>query len=219
LTNDGTRRDIAAKIMKTPRRSIFLQLLAVVCVVSLGLAVAHANSVTFDTTGAFNGSGNSISFGSGGNTLQITFTGVSTVNLNDTPFTFTSLGQFQTVTAGTGATITSSTPFSLTITQSAPTSGTADLVATLDGAIQQNQSSGLVTFSTTSVTIGSDTYAVSNNPLPLVPPSTNNGITSVQARVSGPAGNVPDGGKTALLLGAGLLALTVAGRIWRPALL
>ena len=196
--------------MKT-RARLLLTVIGVIC---FSAAVARANSVSFDTAGAFNGSGSSIIFGAGADTLQINFTGVSTVSLNDTPFTFTSLGQFQTITTGAGALVPVGTTFSLTINQSAPTPGSDDLSATLNGSIQQNQSLALVTFSITSVTIGQDTYALTNNPLPLVPPATNNGFTSVQARVSGPAG-VPEGGHTVLLLGASLVALAGTRRICR----
>jgi hypothetical protein len=191
------------------------QLLSIVAVVWLGAAASYANSVTFSTSGSFNGSGSNIMFGSGGDTLSIDFTGVNTVSLNDDPFTFTSLGQFQTSTTGAGASITSPTTFTLTINQTQPSTGNADLLASLQGTLQQNQSTSLVTFSVNSVTIGSETYAVTNNPLPLVPPSTNNGKTSIQARVSS---TVPDGGQTAVLLAAGLVALFGATRIWRPAL-
>src|SRR4029077_986406 len=148
---------------------------------------------------SFNGSGNSIMFGTGGNTVTITFTGVNTVDLNDSPFTFSSLGTFQTATAGSGATITSPANFSLDITQTVPTTGNGSLLGVLNGMISQNQSTSEVTFSVTSITIGSETYALTNNPLPLVPPATNNGMTTVQAKISGPA--VPDSGRTVLLLG------------------
>jgi len=201
-------------LMKTTKRLLISNILAF-AMIGFG-AAAHANSVSFTTSGAFNGGGNSITFGAGGNTLQIVYTGMNTVNLNDTPFTFSSLGDFQTSITGTGATITSGSTFTLTIDQTQPSSGTGFLAATLTGTLQQNQSSGLVTFSTSSVTIGADTYALTNSPLPLVPPSTNNGITTVQARISGPG--VPDGGATALLLGTALMALAGTSRIWRPAL-
>src|SRR5947209_18126991 len=110
--------------MKTGTSLAFLRILGLTAAVSLCVTIAQANSVSFTTSGAFNGGGNSIQFGSGGNPLSITFTGMNTVSLNDSPFTFSSLGQFQSTTAGTGATITSGTPFSLTIDQTQPSSGT-----------------------------------------------------------------------------------------------
>jgi hypothetical protein len=149
-------------------------------------------------------------FGTGGNTLTVTFSGVNTVSLNDSPFTFSSLGTFQTATAGSGATITSPANFSLDITQTLPTAGNGSLLGVLSGMISQNQSTAEVTFSVTSVTIGNETYALTNNPLPLVPPATNNGMTTVQAKISGPA--VPDSGRTALLLGSSLVFVFGARR-------
>ena len=177
--------------------------LFVFAILALSGISLRADSIDFSTTGSFNGSGNSIMFGTGGNTLTVTFTGVNTVALNDSPFTFSSLGTFQTAIAGSGATITSPANFSLDIMQSLPTSGNGSLLGVLDGMVSQNQSTAEVTFSVTSIMIGAETYALTNNPLPLVPPATNSGMTTVQAKISGPA--VPDSGSTILLLGSSLV--------------
>lgn len=172
-----------------------------------GARSANATPVTYSTTGSFNGGGNTITFGSGGNTATISFTGVSsTVDAN--PFTFASLGDFQTSVTGSGATIAPGTTFTLTITQTAPSGGTGAFSATLTGTLTQNSSTGLVTFSASTVTINGVTYQLSNNPLPLVPPSTNNGVTSVQAQIT----TVPEPA-TMLLLGTGLAG--VAARVRR----
>ena len=170
--------------------------LLAICAIAQGQA--NAVNVTYSTAGSFNGGSNSITFGSGANLTTITFTGVnSTVDAD--PFTFASLGEFQTTVTGSGATITPGTTFTLTITQTAPSGGTGSLFATISGRIEQNQSTGLVTFSVTAVNIGGVTYSLTNNPLPLVPPSTNNGVTSVQAQITA----VPEPA-TMLLLGTGL---------------
>lgn len=181
---------------------------ALLLVVGLASArSANAVPVTYSTTGSFNGGSNSITFGSGGNLTTISFTGVSsTVNAN--PSTFASLGDFQTTVTGSGATITPGTTFTLTITQTAPGAGSGALLGTISGTVQQDSSSGLVTFSVSSVTINGVTYSLTNNPLPLVPPSTNNGITSVQAQITA---TVPEPA-TMLLLGTGLAGVAGAVR-------
>jgi hypothetical protein len=183
------------KIMKPSALSrVFLTALAAVALAG----IARADLVSFSTLGSFNGGANTVMFGAGADTLTITYTGVNTANLDDNPFTFTSLGQFQTTITGAGATITPGTTFDLQLTQTTPTSGVDHFLGTLDGTLALDQSSGLVTFSTTSISIGGTTYNLSNNPLPLVPPATNNGITTVQAQLTPAA--IPEPSAVALLL-------------------
>ena|SRR2546421_9477420 len=180
---------------------------ALIAIFAAGQKVTKATPVTYSTTGSFNGMGSSITFGSGVNLTTISFTGITNSTVNANPFTFASLGDFQTTVTGGGATITPGTTFSLTITQTAPGSGSGTLVGTLNGTVMQDQSTGLVTFSVSSATINGVTYSLTNNPLPLVPPATNNGVTSVQAQITA----VPEPA-TMLLLGTGLAGVAAGIR-------
>jgi hypothetical protein len=200
-----------ANILKTTIMGALL-----LAVVAFGTSQAQADPVTFTTSGVFtcggcSGSGsNSVTFlGGMGNAFMLTFTGLTT-SLS-TP-TGSSFGNFQTFVSGNGV-INASGTFTLTIKQDVPVAvpNSASFSATFSGTFSaSNSGTGVVNFTVTSVTIGGIQYSITNNPLNLVPPASNNGITTVQGQITGSAVPEPT---SMLLLGTGLAG--IAGAIRR----
>ena len=184
--------------------------LAVAIIVGVTAGAAKADPVTFSTTATFNGGASSITFGG----VTLSFAGLTNSMVN-TPSN-TSLGEIVVSCVGGGSAcspqaIPAGTTFQIDITQTVPTVGGPGIISsTLSGTIGGASSSGTgITFTVTSATIGPVSYTILNNPLALVPVTTNNGRTSIQAAVV--TTTIPEP-TTMLLLGTGLIGVAGAFR-------
>jgi hypothetical protein len=158
-----------------------LALLGAVLVASA--SSAFATPITYSTVGIFSSSGTNVAtFGSGGNTLTLTFLGISSVTLN-TP-TFASVGDMVASVTGSGA--SASGAFQINLSQTGPTVASGIFFDLLSGAFTSNSSSGLVDLTNLSLTLGTSVYTLQQPPNGyfLVPPITNGGDTSLQMAIT-----------------------------------
>ena len=173
-----------------------LALLGAVLVASA--SSAFATSITYSTAGIFSSSGTGIAtFGSGANTLTLTFIAISSVSLN-TP-TYASLGDIVSTVTGSGA--TASGTFNLTVNQTGPTVASGVFLDLVSGAIASNSSTGLLDFTNLTLNLGPSIYTLQQPPNGyfLVPPNSNGGVTTIQMAIT----STPEP-SSLILLGTGL---------------
>lgn len=214
----------------------FEALLRLAAVCAIAAMPSFAVEVTYNTTGAFGGGGNVYT---GANGLTITY-GNTVGNTVFNPFpTNASFGTFTTVDPSPGSSDPVSTTFSLTITQTAPSSGTETLTDTFAGVIStpgvgMGNSTVVLTFTggsgdsgapvlTTDPIDGARAYSFSlggivyyvDRVTPVEPQTTNGGVSTINGAIDA----VPEPAFYTLTGAgfAGLLLMAVRRRRQNPA--
>lgn len=185
-----------------------------------GAAPAGAQIVRYYTTGTFSQSGTSTAtFGAGPNAVTLAFRSPFGAVDPTSPATmanpaevfatsFASFGFFDA--SGGGTSLGSSVPvtgtFTLNIFQVSPGMGSGSLIGSLSGSLRNNSSQAFLDVTGAgSVVISGVTYTYRNDTYAIVPPTTNNGVTSLQGVITAPA-VVPEPSTYALMAtGMGLL--------------
>lgn len=163
----------------------FMATAMVGCLASMIASSAMAQTVHYSVQGRFNGGAFATNASLALSNGSLAFNGLPSTTIDVDPsdgFSFTSLGEFVTAATG-GSPIPGGTTFDLRIVQTDPTAGTSDLAATISGTIRANASTGVVDFSTTTATLGPVTYTLLTDPVALVAPSSNGGVSTIQGRI------------------------------------
>jgi hypothetical protein len=167
--------------------------------ISLLLLVAavpvHAGPVTF-STGASQVCVGASGCGSAeqviGGTLRVQYRTLAPSTVNVSGQSFASLGEIVISCVGGGTACGNQSLAGLNVfiivSQSAPAVGSAAFPGgVIAGSIRGTASNATITWSVpNTIGIGATTYAIANNPLALVPPSANGGVTTIQAQITDP---------------------------------
>lgn len=171
-----------------------------ICSFLLVLAsAAQATLVRFHTTGTFDSTGaDNASYGD----LTLLFQGVgdfsAPVEVWAEPVTFTSFGAIVASVPQASPGGTASDFFSVLVVQHDPSSDSGSLTGSLTGHVTYATSTGLITFSSTPLTLGRVRYSFALSSDPIVQPSTGGGIQTIEGIVEA----VPEPSTFLLLAGA-----------------
>jgi hypothetical protein len=130
----------------------------------------NSQIVTYSTTGTFNGGGTSVTFGSGANTVVVSYTPQPTTTITAIPSISSGFGSFTVTRNGTGASAPSGTTINIKINVSAPYQGYIIMGGNISGSATAASSSLKITFSNVSARVRGTLFTLSANPFSMSGP-------------------------------------------------
>ncbi|MDT7542370.1 MAG: hypothetical protein QOE33_2274 [Acidobacteriota bacterium] len=148
----------------------------------------NSQTVTYSTTGTFNGGGTSVTFGSGANTVVVSYTPQPTTTVTAIPSISSGFGSFTVTRNGTGASAPSGTSINIKINVDAPYKGYIIMSGSISGSATNATCSLKITFSNISARVRGTLFTLSANPFLMNKPF--GGVSTVtfpvQATVTAP---------------------------------
>jgi hypothetical protein len=142
------------------------------------------NEVSYNTSGSIDGSGTSKTFGSGGNTVTISYSSVTANDIDVSSGTAaTDFGRFSVSVTGTGATLADDVRFAIEINMTEPYAATRVMRGSIEAGTISSSSVGSskINFDSPAFVLMGSKSTMTSDPMTLNPPNTAGGVTTLSS--------------------------------------